>query len=38
MGPSFVVERLEFKRNGIWYARWLKGLVTFLVGHSKSGK
>lgn len=38
MGPSFVIERLEFKRNGIWYVRWLKGLVTFLVGHSKSGK
>ncbi|MFD9339430.1 hypothetical protein ACFWBF_34335 [Streptomyces sp. NPDC060028] len=38
MGPSFVIERLEFKRNGIWYVRRLKGLVTFLVGHSKSGK
>ncbi|MER6450827.1 hypothetical protein [Streptomyces venezuelae] len=38
MGPSFVIERLEFKRSGIWYVRRLRGLVTFLVGHSKSGK
>ncbi|MGW3291056.1 hypothetical protein ACWDR3_41125 [Streptomyces sp. NPDC001002] len=38
MGPSFVIERLEFQRDGIWYARYFKGLVTFLVGHSQSGK
>ncbi|MFD4577927.1 hypothetical protein ACFWNK_36385 [Streptomyces sp. NPDC058417] len=38
MGPSFVIERLEFRRGGIWYVRQLTGLVTFLVGHSKSGK
>ncbi|MFE9868373.1 hypothetical protein ACFYPZ_37825 [Streptomyces sp. NPDC005506] len=38
MGPSFVIEQLEFKRSGIWYVRRFKGLVTFLVGHSKSGK
>ncbi|MGX1975814.1 hypothetical protein [Streptomyces kronopolitis] len=38
MGPSFVIERLEFQRDGVWYARYFKGLVTFLVGHSKSGK
>ncbi|MGA4846664.1 hypothetical protein ACOBQB_10500 [Streptomyces sp. G5(2025)] len=38
MGPSFVIERLEFQRGGVWYARYFKGLVTFLVGHSKAGK
>ncbi|MFE2038447.1 hypothetical protein ACFXBB_35525 [Streptomyces scopuliridis] len=38
MGPSFVIERLEFQRGGVWYARHFTGLVTFLVGHSKSGK
>ncbi|MHA4818235.1 hypothetical protein ACXZ65_28200 [Streptomyces aculeolatus] len=38
MGPSFVIERLDFQRDGVWYTRYFKGLVTFLVGHSKSGK
>ncbi|MFD5098942.1 hypothetical protein [Streptomyces albidochromogenes] len=38
MGPSFVIERLEFQRGDVWYARYFKGLVTFLVGHSKAGK
>ncbi|WP_162502105.1 hypothetical protein [Streptomyces malaysiensis] len=38
VGPSLVIERLEFQRDGVWYARYFKGLVTFLVGHSKSGK
>ncbi|GAA2381223.1 hypothetical protein GCM10010417_54270 [Streptomyces carpaticus] len=38
MGPSFVIERLEFQRGDVWYARSFKGLVTFLVGHSKAGK
>ncbi|MFF3159055.1 hypothetical protein [Streptomyces sp. NPDC057910] len=38
MGPSFVIERLEFQRGDVWYARCFKGLVTFLVGHSKAGK
>lgn len=38
MGPSFVIERLEFKRGNVWYARHFRGLVTFLVGHSKAGK
>ncbi|MGW0420984.1 hypothetical protein [Streptomyces sp. NPDC003015] len=38
MGPSFTIERLEFQRGGVWHARCFKGLVTFLVGHSKSGK
>ncbi|MGW0926077.1 hypothetical protein ACWD3J_44705 [Streptomyces sp. NPDC002755] len=38
MGPSFVIERLEFRRGEVWYARHFKGLVTFLVGHSKAGK
>ncbi|WP_395577293.1 hypothetical protein [Streptomyces sp. BK79] len=38
MGPSFVIERLEFQRGDVWYARHFKGLVTFLVGHSKAGK
>ncbi|WP_438453343.1 hypothetical protein [Streptomyces asiaticus] len=38
MGPSFVIERLDFQRGGVWYVRCFKGLVTFLVGHSKAGK
>ncbi|WP_032769645.1 hypothetical protein [Streptomyces sp. CNS654] len=38
MGPSLVIERFEFQRGGVWYARYFKGLVTFLVGHSKAGK
>ncbi|MBF6047993.1 hypothetical protein GO001_22705 [Streptomyces sp. NRRL B-1677] len=38
MGPSFVIERLEFQRGDVWYARHFRGLVTFLVGHSKAGK
>ncbi|MFE3881791.1 hypothetical protein ACFXPQ_02505 [Streptomyces lydicus] len=38
MGPSFVVERFEFLRGDVWYARYFKGLVTFLAGHSKAGK
>ncbi|MEU7640781.1 hypothetical protein [Streptomyces sp. NPDC039016] len=38
MGPSFVIEKFEFQRGEIWYARSFKGLVTFLVGHSKAGK
>ncbi|MBW1603897.1 hypothetical protein JJV70_17655 [Streptomyces sp. JJ66] len=38
MGPSFVIERLEFQRGDLWYARYFRGLVTFLVGHSKAGK
>ncbi|CDR06935.1 predicted protein [Streptomyces iranensis] len=33
-----MIERLEFQRGGVWYARYFKGLVTFLVGHSKSEK
>lgn len=37
-GPSFVIERLEFQRGDVWYARHFRGLVTFLVGHSKAGK
>ncbi|MGA5059223.1 hypothetical protein ACPB99_17540 [Streptomyces pseudogriseolus] len=38
MGPSLVIERFEFQRGGVWYARYFKGLVTFMVGHSKAGK
>ncbi|MEU5583049.1 hypothetical protein ABZ791_36250 [Streptomyces huasconensis] len=38
MGPSFVIERLEFQRGDVWYARHFRGLATFLVGHSKAGK
>jgi hypothetical protein len=38
VGPSFVIERLEFQRGDVWYARHFKGLLTFLVGHSKAGK
>ncbi|MFI0990649.1 hypothetical protein [Streptomyces exfoliatus] len=38
VGPSFVVERLEFLRDGIWRVRYFKSLVTFLVGHSNAGK
>lgn len=38
MGPSFVVERLEFLRDGVWRVRCFTGLVTFLVGHSNAGK
>jgi hypothetical protein len=38
VGPSFVIERLEFQRGDVWYARHFRGLVTFLVGHSKAGK
>jgi hypothetical protein len=33
-----VIERLEFQRGDVWYARHFRGLVTFLVGHSKAGK
>ncbi|MEU7489606.1 hypothetical protein [Streptomyces sp. NPDC042319] len=38
MGPSFVIDKFEFLRGGVWHVRPFKGLVTFLVGHSKSGK
>ncbi|MFI8326395.1 hypothetical protein [Streptomyces sp. NPDC085529] len=38
MGPSLVVERLEFLRDGIWRVRSFTSLVTFLVGHSNAGK
>ncbi|MGW7520424.1 hypothetical protein ACWGJ2_33070 [Streptomyces sp. NPDC054796] len=38
MGPSFVIERLEPQRGGVWRVRFFKGLVTFLVGHSKPAK
>ncbi|MGW4049520.1 hypothetical protein ACWENA_01690 [Streptomyces sp. NPDC004779] len=38
MGPSLVVERLEFLRDGIWRVRIFTSLVTFLVGHSNAGK
>ncbi|NEB75900.1 hypothetical protein G3I40_11800 [Streptomyces sp. SID14478] len=38
MGPSFVIERLEFRRDGVWYAHYFKRMVTFLVGHSNAGK
>jgi hypothetical protein len=38
VGPSFVIERLEFLRGDVWFARYFRGLVTFLVGHSKAGK
>ncbi|WP_435192200.1 hypothetical protein [Streptomyces sp. bgisy126] len=38
MGPSLVVERLEFLRDGVWRVRLFTSLVTFLVGHSKAGK
>ncbi|MEU0401619.1 hypothetical protein ABZ318_15515 [Streptomyces sp. NPDC006197] len=33
-----MVEQLEFLRDGVWRTRFFKGLVTFLVGHSNSGK
>ncbi|KAF0646861.1 hypothetical protein K701_26550 [Streptomyces fradiae ATCC 10745 = DSM 40063] len=33
-----MIERLEFQRGDVWYARYFRGLVTFLVGHSKAGK
>jgi DNA repair exonuclease SbcCD ATPase subunit len=29
---------LEFQRGDVWLARFIKGLVTFLVGHSGAGK
>ncbi|MER7048911.1 SMC family protein [Streptomyces jumonjinensis] len=38
MGPSFVIERFEFQRGDVWYVRRFRSPVTFLVGHSKSGK
>ncbi|MER7108792.1 hypothetical protein [Streptomyces sp. NPDC000229] len=38
MGPSFVIEKLEFRRGEVWQVRYFKGLVTFLVGHSGAGK
>ncbi len=38
MGPSFVIEKLEFQRGEVWQVRYFKGLVTFLVGHSGAGK
>ncbi|MEN2424372.1 hypothetical protein AABB02_40510 [Streptomyces rimosus] len=38
MGPSFLIEKFEFLRGGVWHVRPFKGLVTFLVGPSKSGK
>ncbi|WP_159107526.1 P-loop NTPase family protein [Streptomyces rubrogriseus] len=38
MGPSFVIEKLEFQRGDVWLARFIRGLVTFLVGHSGAGK
>ncbi|MFD3729295.1 hypothetical protein [Streptomyces sp. NPDC058671] len=33
-----MIERLEFQRGDVWFARHFKGWVTFLVGHSKAGK
>lgn len=38
MGPSFVIEKLEFQRGAVWQVRYIKGLVAFLVGHSGAGK
>ncbi|MFD8916078.1 hypothetical protein [Streptomyces sp. NPDC059575] len=38
MGPSFVIEKLEFQRDQVWQVRYFKGLMTFLVGHSGAGK
>jgi hypothetical protein len=40
VGPSCFIERYEFQRDGQWYRREFKGLVTFLVGSSgdKTGK
>jgi hypothetical protein len=38
VGPLLVIEKLEFQRGEVWYARHFRGLVTFLVGHSKAGK
>ncbi|AJE80378.1 ala-rich protein [Streptomyces albus] len=38
MGPSFVIEKLEFQRGEVWQVRYFKSLVTFLVGHSGAGK
>ncbi|MER5747094.1 hypothetical protein ABT097_27970 [Streptomyces sp. NPDC002225] len=38
MGPSFVIEKLEFQRGDVWQVRFIKGLVAFLVGHSGAGK
>ncbi|MFC6064419.1 hypothetical protein [Streptomyces ochraceiscleroticus] len=33
-----MIEKFEFLRGGAWHVRLFTGLVTFLVGHSKSGK
>ncbi|MCX4554337.1 MULTISPECIES: hypothetical protein [unclassified Streptomyces] len=38
MGPSIVIEKLEFQRGESWQVRFIRGLVTFLVGHSGAGK
>ncbi|MGW6318810.1 hypothetical protein [Streptomyces sp. NPDC055099] len=40
MGPSLIVEKYMFKRDGQWFSREFKGLVTLLVGPSgaKTGK
>ncbi|MEU7646361.1 hypothetical protein [Streptomyces huasconensis] len=38
MGPSVVMEKLEFQRGEDWHVQYLRGLVTFLVGHSGAGK
>ncbi|WP_178379079.1 hypothetical protein [Streptomyces sp. NBRC 110465] len=38
MGPSVVVEKLEFQRDEVWRVQYFRGLVTFLVGHSGAGK
>jgi DNA repair exonuclease SbcCD ATPase subunit len=38
VGPSFVIEKLEFQRGDVWLARFIRGLATFLVGHSGAGK
>lgn len=38
MGPSFVIEKLAFQRGSVWQVRFIRGLVTFLVGHSGAGR
>ncbi|MFJ5850784.1 hypothetical protein [Streptomyces sp. NPDC092903] len=38
MGPSIVIEKLEFQRDEGWQVQYFRGLVTFLVGHSGAGK
>ncbi|MFE5958077.1 hypothetical protein [Streptomyces rubiginosohelvolus] len=32
------MEKLEFQRDEVWHVQYLRGLVTFMVGHSGAGK